>query len=106
MELTHSISGEHGPRLPALVDKLATIRQMLASLDTLTIAGQRHLMTKVLAFVEDHAQRMVHRAGSCTHSALRDDLALLRHESERPLPSTAAFGERAERLLALLAPGG
>jgi hypothetical protein len=104
MELTHSISGHPGPRLPTLADELATVQQMLATLDTLTTAGQRHLMTKVVAFVEDHVPLVVERADGGKHSALHEDLALLRHESERPLPSAAAFEERAERLLARLAP--
>jgi len=41
----------------SLAEKLATIRQMLTTLDTVTIAGQRHLMTKVLAFVDGQVQR-------------------------------------------------
>jgi hypothetical protein len=57
MELPRSISEAHATRTPSLADKLATIRQMLATLDTLTIAGRRHLMAKVLAFVDGQVQR-------------------------------------------------
>jgi hypothetical protein len=36
---------------------------------------------------------------------LLEELAVLRRESDRQLPSVVAFGERAESLLALLAIG-
>ena len=106
MELTHSTSGGHTHHPTLLADKLATIRQMLASLDTLTIAGQRHLMTKVLAFLDSHVDRLIHQAGHGKRSMLLEQLVLLRRESDRQLPSVPAFGERAESLLALLASGG
>jgi hypothetical protein len=80
-----------------------TIREMLATLDTLTVAGQRHLMTKVIAFVDGQVARAIQRAGHGDRSMLLEQVALLRRESDRQLPSVPAFGERAERLIALLA---
>jgi hypothetical protein len=103
---TNSTSEDRAPRPPSLADDLITIRQMLATLDTLTIAGQRHLMTKVTAFVDGQVERALQRAGTANGGALVEQLAFLRHESDRQLPSVPAFGERAESLLALLAMGG
>jgi len=105
MQVTHSISEGHTPTPTSLADKQATIRQMLATLDTLTIAGQRHLMAKVLAFVEGQVDRAIRHTGAGNRGMLLEQLALLKRESDRPLPSVPAFGERAESLLALLAFG-
>ena len=105
MQLPHPTSEAHASPTPSFADKLATIRQMLASLDTLTIAGQRHLMAKVLAFVDGQVQRVIHHAGPRNRGMLLEQLAVLRRESDRQLPSVATFGERAESLLALLTVG-
>jgi hypothetical protein len=105
MELPQSISEAPATRTPSLADKLATIRQMLATLDTLTIAGRNHLMAKVLAFVDGQVQGVIHHAGHRNRGMLLEQLAVLRRESDRQLPSVVAFGERAESLLALLAIG-
>jgi hypothetical protein len=86
-----------------LAEELTTIRQMLATLDTLTIAGQRHLMTKVIAFVDIQVERAIQRTGTEDDGTLVEQLALLRRESDRQVPSVPAFGERAERLIAFLA---
>ena len=103
MQLTYSNPGSEVPRPPSLADKLATIRQMVASLETVTIAGQRHLMTKVLDFVDGQVARTIAGAGRGNGHMLLQQLTLLRNETGRPLPSVPAFGERAETLIALLA---
>jgi hypothetical protein len=102
MEATPSTSESQIPHRPSLAEELTTIRQMLAALDTVTTAGQHHLMAKVLAFVEGQVDRVIQRPGPCNGHMLLEQLALLRHESDRQLPSASAFGERAESLLALL----
>jgi hypothetical protein len=101
MELTPSIEN-HVPHLPAPPERLTTIRQMLATLDTLTFAGQRHLMGKVVAFVDGQVERAAHHAGLRDRSLLLEQLTILKRESDRQLPSVPLFGERAESLLSLL----
>jgi len=105
MPLTHSIPEGHTPQPTSLAEKLATIRQMVATLDTVTIAGQRHLMAKVLAFVGGQVERAIRHAGAGNRGMLLEQLALLKRESDRQLPSVPAFGQRAESLIALLAIG-
>jgi hypothetical protein len=105
MKPTHSISEYFGRRPPSLAGRLTTVRQMLATLDTVTIASQRHLMTKVLAFVDGQVERAIKHAGAGNRGMLLDQLALLRRESDRQLPSVPAFGERAESSVALLTIG-
>jgi hypothetical protein len=105
MGLTDSISEEQASRPSFLADKLTTIREMLASLDTLTFAGQRHLMTKVIAFVDPQVHRVIDHAPPGERGRLLEELSFLRRESDRQLPSVPAFGERAAGLLALLGDG-
>jgi hypothetical protein len=102
MDLTPS-TDEHVSRPTTLVEKLTTIRQMLETLDTLTHAGQRHLMSKVVAFVGGQVDRAIHHASPGNDHILREELTLLKRESDRQLPSVPVFGARAESLIGLLA---
>ncbi len=102
MELSHSTAETENIPQPSLAEKLEIVRQMVASLETVTIAGQRHLMTKVLAFVDGQVDRAV-RGSSLDRRRLLEQLALLKHETDRQLPSVPVFGRRAENLLDLLA---
>lgn len=81
---------------------LTVIREMLLMLDSLTIAGQRHLMEKVVRFVE----QQLPRARSClsrrNHGAVESIVKQLRFESERVVPDVCAFSRGAQSLLALL----
>jgi len=105
MALTLSISEDRMQQPTSLAEELATIRQMVATLDTVTIAGQRHLMAKVLAFVDGQVEQAIRHAGSGNRGMLLEQLALLKRESDRQLPSVPDFGQRAESLIALLAIG-
>jgi hypothetical protein len=83
--------------------QLSTVREMLASLETLTIAGRQNLMIKVVAFIRGRGGEALERVGQNnqgTAAALLEHLAV---ESERRLPDARAFGPRAESLVALLA---
>jgi hypothetical protein len=86
------------PRLP-----LSVIREMLVMLDNLTIAGQRHLMEKVVHFVEEQVPRLATSVSRRNHAAVATILEELHHESDRLVPDVAAFSRGAESLLALLA---
>ncbi len=88
------------PSLPA--DTVATIRQMLATLETVTNAGQIHLMNKLLAIIGDHVERALGRGGPRNDGMLREQLTLLKREADRSAPSTPAFVNRAEGLIALV----
>lgn len=105
MEQTHPPLGDHMPSSTLLASNLETLREMVVSLDTLTIAGQRHLMMKVIAFLDGYVGRLLHEASHGRRAVLFERLTDLRRESARQLPSVRAFGERAESLLALLASG-
>ena len=43
--------------------QLSTIREMLTSVDTLTIAGQQHVMVKVVGFIRGRAGEALRRVG-------------------------------------------
>jgi hypothetical protein len=83
---------------------LAVAGEMLAMLETLTNAGQRHLMAKVVTFIEGHIAKATPGVRDRQRAAAL--LTQLRRESERPSPEVAAFRAHAERLIALLAPLG
>lgn len=83
--------------------QLSTIREMLTSLDTLTIAGQQNVMVKVVAFIRGRAGEALARVGRHDQRTAADLLQHLAVESERPLPDVRSFGPRAESLVALLA---
>jgi hypothetical protein len=75
---------------------------MIATLETLTDAGQRHLMTKVVALIEGHLAA----AGPARERQTNAEVQLLgqlQRECERPSPGIAAFRDHAERLIALVA---
>lgn len=85
-----------------LAARVQTIREMLASLNTLTNAGQQHLMNRVVDFVGAQVQQACRGAGSGNRRMLLEQLDLLQREARRRLPSVSAFRPRAENLLQLL----
>jgi hypothetical protein len=97
-------SSKSRPSSPA--DTLTTIRQMLATLDTVTTAGQRHLMNKMLAIMGDQVERALGREGPRNEGTLREQLVLLKREVDRHAPSASEFVNRAEGLIALVRKGG
>ena len=87
----------------SLLRQLSTIQEMLASLDTLTIAGQQHVMAKVVGFIRARTGEALGRVGRNNQRTAVDLLQHLATESERRLPDVRSFGPPAESLLALLA---
>ena len=81
---------------------LMVIREMLLMLDSLTIAGQRHLMEKVVHFVEDQLPRVTAGVGRRNLSGIEAIVKQLRRESDRLVPDVSAFSRGAESVLALL----
>ena len=85
--------------------RLAVAREMLDTLETLTNAGQRHLMAKVVTFIEGQISKAVPAVRERPRAAALL-LTELQRQSERPAPDLAAFRTHAETLIALLAPLG
>lgn len=81
---------------------LTVIREMLLMLDSLTIAGQRHLMEKVVHFVQDQLPRLAGSLGRRNQSGIEAIVKQLQRESDRLMPDVSAFSRGAEALLALL----
>jgi len=75
---------------------IATMREMLATLETLTVAGRRHNMRKIVSFIE----RLL--GGARPHLVAAALLERLARESSRPHPDVRRFSETGERLLGLL----
>jgi len=99
----------HGPHQgdgagrSAFPRELAVIREMLWALDTLTIPGQRHDMTKVVQFIEGHGKRVLRAQNPRNQRAFAQLLEHLASECERLSPDTRSFALGAENLLTLLA---
>jgi hypothetical protein len=83
--------------------QVPVLGDMVATLDTLTRAGQHHVMGKVVAVVRDQ----VRWAGPLVSRRERDILSRLvedmEHESDRVSPDLSVFTPRAEKLIELLA---
>jgi hypothetical protein len=82
--------------------ELAVIGEMLGSLESLTNAGQRHVMAKIVSFIQARIA-----SGTIPRTADRARVAELldrvRHEANRPLPVVQTFRDAVGRMLA--APG-
>jgi hypothetical protein len=87
----------------SLSRQLLVIQEMVRTFDTLTTAGQRYTMSKIVGFGRDQIERACDRVSWRNQSAIADLLEKLDRESARPLPDTFRFGERVERLVGLLA---
>ena len=79
------------------------IREMLSTLETLTVAGQRHTMGKIAKFLAETIERPGPAVSLRTRSAARELLSRLDHESGRLSPDVGSFCWAAESLLSLLA---
>ena len=76
---------------------------MLSTLETLTNAGRRHFMAKVVIFIEGQVAAAGEVSDGDRDAALQS-LEQLKRESARPLPDVATFRDRADDLLGLLTP--
>jgi hypothetical protein len=78
------------------------IREMLSTLETLTVAGQRHTMGKIAGFLTETIERPGPAVSLRTRSAAGELLTRMAHESERLSPDVGSFCWAAESLLVLL----
>jgi hypothetical protein len=91
------------PERAFLSRQLSVVREMLTTLETLTIPGRHYVMQKVVGFAQDQATRASSRVSRRNRQALADSIELLKRESSRPLPDSVGFSEHADSLIALLA---
>jgi hypothetical protein len=75
---------------------------MLASLDSLSTAGQRYVMAKVVSFIHQHAGRAADCPSLQNQGMFAELVARLTRESDRLMPDARAFACAAESLVALL----
>jgi hypothetical protein len=79
----------------AAVEQVATLREMLPTLETLTVPGRRHNMRKIVSRIEQLVDGV---EGRLFVAALLGKLA---GESSRLHPDVRTFNEAAEQLLDL-----
>jgi hypothetical protein len=85
--------------------ELAVVREMLATLDTLTTAGQQHTMAKLVGFIQDRSIRVLPGISSRNRERVAELLAHLERECHRALPDVRSFSDRADRVVTLLTTG-
>jgi hypothetical protein len=90
---------EVGVRLARL---LPIIREIVADLETLTLAGQRLTMAKVVELIEDRVRELAPFVGARNGHEIKELVARLAEEAEHRYPDVVAFTHGAESLLALL----
>ena len=81
--------------------QLPTVREMLRTLDTLTTAGQKHTMAKIVGCLRAHAAASIAAERGAGAAA---ELAQLARHAERVYPDISTFVSRAEGLVLLLEP--
>jgi len=102
IDLVRELSGDRVTGENGLLAQLPVIHEMLGMLDTLTIAGQQHVMEKVVDFVDSKTRAVAPRMGDRNRVTLFDLLRRLREESQRLVPDPLRFTRHAESLITLL----
>ena len=85
------------------VPHLDVLREMIRTMETLTLAGQRHTMARIVDFIHQRATWCQRAIGMHNRNILEQLLEELTRESRRIFPDARSFGSRAEALLGLLA---
>ena len=80
--------------------ELAIIGEMLASLDSLTLAGRHHLMTKIATFVQARSAAPAGRPAP-DRARVAELVERVKREAARPLPFVPSFTEAVQSLLAV-----
>jgi hypothetical protein len=71
---------------------LATIREMIGGLDSLTMAGQRHMMDKVVTALRNHVAQAPRTTSERNRRAVVDHLGMLAPTEARGLSTRLAPG--------------
>ena len=83
--------------------QVSVLGDMVATLDTLTTAGQHHVIGKVVAVVRDQVQRAAPLVSRREREILAGLVEEMEQASDRVSPDLSVFTPRAERLIELLA---
>jgi hypothetical protein len=86
-----------------LAEQIGTVRGMLVTLDTSSVAGQHYVMRKVIAFTQAQVKRLRQNLSARNERLCSELVDLLIHECEPALPDKQRFAHRADNLLDLLA---
>ena len=84
---------------PEAPDRLDDIRWMVHSMETLTLAGQRHEMKKTVSLLEQDVIHGRSHNSSSKLETIESLLAALRREAGRLLPDIRSFAAQAEILI-------
>lgn len=79
--------------------ELAVIREMLASLDSLTHAGRHHVMAKITAFMQARVAPAIAGRGPAERARIVELIDRVKHEAGRPLPVVLSFTDAVGRLV-------
>jgi hypothetical protein len=83
--------------------QVSVLGGMVATLDTLTAAGQHHVISKVVAVVRDQVRRAAPLVSRREREILAGLVEEMEEASDRVSPDLSAFTPPAERLMGLLA---
>jgi hypothetical protein len=86
-----------------LADQIGTVREMVVTLDTLSVAGQHYIMRKVIAFTQAQVKRLRWSLSARNQHLCSELVDLLIHACELMLPDRLQFAHRAATLLDVLA---
>jgi len=86
----------------SLMDRIAVLEHVLSMLDTLTAAGQRHMMKRIATFVQQQAASAAGRLGDRTLRELLELVVALDRAGEMGAPDVGAFTVRAKSAFARL----
>ena len=87
---------------PSSSAKLEVVRDLLAALDSATIAGQRHLMERIIGLVGPDVARVTGQLTDRRRTIIARSLDELAREAARLVPDAGAFRRQAEVLMDVL----
>ena len=87
---------------PKMSDRLGDIRWMVQTIDTLTLAGQRHELKKIVGLLEEEAIHGRSHDLASRLETIESLLAAMRHEAGRLLPDVRSFAARAKILIGVV----
>lgn len=95
--------GARAARVPGRApDRLRDIRSMIRSIDSLTLAGQRHELGKIVGLLEHEAIDGRSLDSTARLETVESLLAALRQEARRMLPDVGSFAAHAEVLIGVM----
>jgi len=95
--------GSHAITTAPLGERVGLLREMLSAIEDATPAGQRYLMTKLLALFRLELAHAALGFDRCQREIVGRALDALRIEATRMAPDAAAFERRGQLLVDVLA---